>query len=291
VRHGHEAVLFDLRPPGPAGVAPGTASGIVTVRGDARDVTAVLGALRAHDADAVVHTAGLLGTKANRNPFLAFQANAVASAAVAEAARLAGIGRLVHMSSLAVYDWPAAAGAASVPEDFPTAARNPYAASKLAGEAAVRCCAGADAAVLRLAGVYGPGRFAGGATMGAALQRVVRAALAAMPVAVPAALAGHEYLHAADAATAVRLVLERGLRGVYNVGTGRTYDAPDVAASLRTAVPGVPVDSVPAAPTAPPHLAVDRIRRDIPEWRCRPLDIGLTHLAEMLTKDKTEEFP
>jgi len=99
---------------------------------------------------------------------------------------------------------------------------------------------------------------------------------------VPARLSGHEYLHAGDAARAIRLAAEGELAGVYNVGTGRLYHATDVADALRLAVPGVPVHAVPAAVDAPPPLAVERIRRDLPGWRCRDLAAGITDLVATL---------
>ncbi len=255
-RAGHEVTLLDARPdPAYARAIAGPAADVVT--GDVTDVAATTRALRRARADAVVHSAALLGDKARRAPHLAFRVNAWGTAAVAEAARAAGVRRLVHLSSLAVYDWEAVRSWTPVGEDFPTAPRNVYAASKLAGEAAARCYRAMgwlEVATLRLAGVYGPGQFRGGSRMGSLLQRTVAAALRGEPVTVPRSLAGHEYLHARDAARAVRLALEHGdaAGGVYNIGTGRVHGAGAVAAALRAALPTAQVDAPEAVAPQPP---------------------------------------
>lgn len=285
---GHSVAMLDVMPDDRYLRWLTGGSDVRVERGDARDPGVVAAALRRHRAQAVVHTAALLGRKAAANPYLAFQVNAGATAAVAEAARLAKVPRMVHVSSLAVYDWPNATEHPTVDESFPTAARTPYSASKLAGEVAVDCYAASgwlEVCVLRLAGVYGPGRHRGGAVFGGLLQQVIRRAQGGEPVTVPARLDGHEYLYVPDAARALRLVLEHDLTGVYNVGTGRTYSAAEVAEGLRRAVPGASVDVAVDRPAPPGHLDVARIRRALPEWSCTGLDAGLAALARALSQN------
>jgi UDP-glucose 4-epimerase len=283
---GHPVALVDLRPD-PRYLACVLSPVPPVFQLDVRDLSGLQDLLRQHRADAVVHTAGLLGVKANRNPYLAFHVNGGSCAAVAEAARRVGVPRLVQLSSLAVYDWPAVRETSTVDESFPTAPRTPYAASKLAGELAVRCYAASgwlDVTVLRLAGVYGPGLFGGGALLGGLLQQVVARAVGGRPVTVPVRLSGHEYLHAADAAAAVRLFLEQGCSGVYNVGTGRVHSADEVASAVRQAVPGASVRAAAGPPDLPPPLALRRVRRDLPDWHCRTLDAGVRELAGVLSE-------
>jgi UDP-glucose 4-epimerase len=279
---GHEPLLLDLRPDSRYVEAiAGQALPVLT--GDVLDGQFVREALLGHRAEAVVHTAGLIGRKCEQHPLLAFRVNGTAPVVLAEAARNAGIRRLVQISSLAVYDWPAV-GTRPVDEGFPTAPRTPYAASKLAGELAVRCYHSAgwlDVAVLRLAGTYGPGRFRGGSVFGPMIQRVTAAAVRGERVTVPSRLSGHEYLHAADVAHAVRRVLEAELTGTYNVGTGRLHQAGDLADAVCKAVPGARISAHAAlAPSAQVPVEVGSLRRALPGWTCRPLEVGI---AEMVT--------
>lgn len=290
VRHGHRVTLLDVLRPDPRYVAAvlGPAAGPTAISlgtGDVADPDVVLRALHEHRAEAVVHTAGLLGAKSNDHAYLAFRVNGGGAVAVAEAARTAGVRRLIHLSSLAVYDWSAVTDEAVVDEDFPTAPRTPYGASKLAGELAVRCYQSAgwlDATVLRLAGVYGPGQFRGGAQVGSLVQHIVARAADGAPVTVPTRLSGHEYLHAGDAATVIRLALESGRCGVYNIGTGRAFQAADVAGALRRAIPDAVVLAAADAGPSGPALCVRRAQRELPGWSCRDLDRGLADLVTTL---------
>lgn len=128
-------------------------------------------------ADAVIHVAGLIKA-ARRRDF--FQVNAAASAALAGSARrLAPRAHFVHVSTLA--------------------AREPclsdYAASKRAGEDAVREILGAQATVLRPAAVYGP---ADPETL--RLFRLARHRIVALPASAQARVA---LIHVRDLATLI----------------------------------------------------------------------------------------
>jgi UDP-glucose 4-epimerase len=86
-----------------------------------------------------------------------FTTNAWGTYNVLQAAVELAIPRVVFSSSREVYGEPQYS---PVDEDHPLAAKNPYGASKLAGEAYCRTfahCHDVDVAVLRLANVYGPG--------------------------------------------------------------------------------------------------------------------------------------
>lgn len=105
-----------------------------------------------------VHVAGLFDLAAP--PDVLHRANVDAARRVAEAARAAGVARLVHVSSVTVHGRPRTA---PIREDAPLRAERAYERSKLAGERAVRevCARGGPAlAIVRPSGVYGPhGRY------------------------------------------------------------------------------------------------------------------------------------
>lgn len=133
---------------------------ITTHVGDITDPSAVRAAV--DGAHAVVHLAALLHVV---DPTPALEAeytrvNDVATAGLMQAACAAGVGRVVHASTIAVYG-ATGAGAAPLDEDAPCRPATAYARSKLAAEAHV--LGATDAAgqpigvVLRLAAVYGAG--------------------------------------------------------------------------------------------------------------------------------------
>jgi len=85
-----------------------------------------------------------------------FTTNVIGTYNVLKAASAAGVRRLVFSSSREVYGDP---DRIPVREDAPLAAKNPYGASKLAGEAYCRvwyAATGLDCMILRFANVYGP---------------------------------------------------------------------------------------------------------------------------------------
>ncbi len=134
------------RRPLPAGVRP--------VPGDLGDRAALIAAF--DGADVVYHCAGLV---ADWGPYDAFHAaNVAGTGTVMSAARGAGVARVVHMSSVSVYGFP---GGSELDEDTPFVPRpsDPYVTSKAAAEAVARAAhgRGLEVAILRPAGVYGPG--------------------------------------------------------------------------------------------------------------------------------------
>jgi nucleoside-diphosphate-sugar epimerase len=73
------------------------------VRGDVCSLVDLLDALRSQGASAIVHLAYVLGAESNASPELATRVNIVGTANVLEAARLAGLERVLLASSIAVY--------------------------------------------------------------------------------------------------------------------------------------------------------------------------------------------
>src|ERR1700681_4836876 len=73
-------------------------------RHDVRDLPALIEVAKAHRVDTLVHTAGLIGPRVQQSLTLAFDVNLGGTRNVAETMRIAGVRRLVHISTLAVYD-------------------------------------------------------------------------------------------------------------------------------------------------------------------------------------------
>jgi nucleoside-diphosphate-sugar epimerase len=215
--------------------------------------------------DAIVHSAGLIGEKMAAAPHLAVEVNVAGTVAVLEAARYAGVRRVVVVGSLAVYDWGQLPPGIPVGEDAPRAPRSLYGGSKLAAEELALTYGRRgelDISVVRLAGVYGPGHYRGGSQVGALIDRTVSRAAEGKPVRVPVQLGCREYLHADDAARAIWLDLLTPLEGtrVCNVGTGEVHTRARFGAELRAALdlPAQALLPVPDEPADTPPLDIGR---------------------------------
>jgi nucleoside-diphosphate-sugar epimerase len=127
---------------------------VEVTRGDLRDPASLPAAVA--NVETVVHLAAAVGAY---DQVLLDAINVVGSAALAAAARAAGVQRFVHCSSGGVYgdgDTPQPHSESDVP-----APGAPYEHSKLRGESAVRAAFDGSSTswvILRPQGVYGPGR-------------------------------------------------------------------------------------------------------------------------------------
>ena len=74
------------------------------VQKDVRDLPALIEAIQSHKAQTVVHTAGLIGSRVAEALYTGFHINVVGTMNVAEAVRLTGAKRMVHISTFGVYD-------------------------------------------------------------------------------------------------------------------------------------------------------------------------------------------
>ncbi len=205
---------------------------------DVRDVPRVEAVLRAHCPDAVVHTAALVGPAAVRWPGLARSVNVDGTGTLVTACAGHDVGRVIVVSSLAVYGDKLTAGP---DERSATQPVSDYGKAKLAAEErAVQAVAGSavDLYVLRLAGVYGCPRPGIGGRMNGWLRRMLAAGLAGKPISVEAAERGCEYLHVDDAVRALMAALDahvppQDAPRVYNVGAGTVHRGARLAEEMR----------------------------------------------------------
>lgn len=138
LRDGHAVVVYDSLYKGHrAAVAPEAAF----VQGDLFDADRLRATLREHRVEAVVHMAAdsLVGESV-QNPAKYYRNNVVASLALADAMRDAGVPRLVFSSTAATYGEPAKQ---PIEESDPTAPTNPYGETKLTFERALAWYEGA----------------------------------------------------------------------------------------------------------------------------------------------------
>lgn len=153
---------------------------------------------------------------------------------VARAAREAGVGRLVHLSSVhAFHHEPGERLDEASPR--PRASDPAYDRSKAAGEVAVRneVAAGLDAVILNPTGILGPFDF-GPSRFGKALLDF---ASGRMPVAVRG---GFDWVDVRDVAQACIAAMERGRRGEGYLVGGRWASIAEIGALVAAATGGRP---------------------------------------------------
>ncbi len=227
--------------------------------------TALAAAFRG--ADAVVHLAGVVAALRERD---FFDVNVGGARAMAEAAKDAGVARVVHVSSLA------AAGTGSIfsprREDDPPAPLTAYGRSKLQGEAVVAELVGPQAIVLRPGVVYGPGDRA-------MLPLFRMAARAVLPLAGRAE-AAYTMIYVDDLLRAIDAALTCPLGGaeVVCVGHPHPVSARELLEGIRLAVGRrAPIVRVPLAATRLAAVAGDIAGR----IRGRPQVINRSRYLEL----------
>ena len=282
---GDEVTFFDVAPR-PDYVRHVTGRDLPVIRGDIRDLAALVDAFQQVRPECVIHLAASVGEANIHNVYTGFQINLVATINVAEAVRLAGVGKLVHASTQAVY-------AGEDPkellrEDSPIDCRERvYNASKIGCEHVLRTYAAKqkfELALLRFAGVYGYHSVAGGP--GVAVQQAVWDAMAGKPVLLKV-YETVDFIYVRDLANGIALAVHTSpLRHqVYNLGTGTLTTVEDVENALRNLFPAISMSRGNLTP-ARPRMDITRARAELgfnPEYK---LEAGLRDYVAELKKSR-----
>jgi len=191
-------------------------SGFEVVEVDILDTERLAAALRG--VDALVHLAALVDVReSEEEPLRYARVNVLGTVSALEAARRAGVGRVVYASSAAVYGEPLEL---PLREEHPLRPLSFYGSTKAMGEEACRYYSGRglSCTALRFFNVYGElGR-----------KNVVYIFLKRLLRGEPLIVYGdggqtRDFIYVGDVASAVAAALEAGGEGyaVYNVGSGR----------------------------------------------------------------------
>ena len=284
VERGDEVTVFDFAPR-PDYIRHVTGKDLRVIRGDIRDLAALMDAFQQVRPECVIHLAASVGEANIDNVYTGFQVNLVATINVAEAVRLAGVRRLIHASTQALYmgEDPKEL----LYEDSPLDSRGRvYTASKLACEHVLKTYVAKhkfELALLRFAGTYGFRSVAGGP--GVAVQEAVWAAMAGNPI-VLNAYESVDFIYAKDLANGIALVVHASPlpHQVYNLGSGTLTTVEDVEEALRKIFPGVQITRGKLTP-ARPRMDITRARSELgfnPEYK---LEAGLRdYFAELKRK-------
>jgi UDP-glucose 4-epimerase len=152
------------------------------IRGDLLSLPEVAAAVKDHDVEAIVHTAALLTEISDERPYSGIQTNVMGTVNVIAAAQLAGVKRVIMVSTLAIKRLLAEAHEGHKHTGSPY--QRVYPMSKLAGGlvagAYAQLC-GIDFATVRIGAMYGPTMQTEGATAGK-IQAAVRQAVHGEPI-------------------------------------------------------------------------------------------------------------
>jgi nucleoside-diphosphate-sugar epimerase len=284
IERGDEVTFFDFAPR-PEYIRHVTGTDLAVVRGDIRDLAALIDAFQQVRPECVIHLAASVGEANINNVYAGFQVNLVATINIAEAARLTGVRRLVHASTQALYvgeDPKELLG-----EDSPIDCRERvYNASKLGCEHVLRTYAAKhklELALLRFAGVYGYYSVAGGP--GVAVQQAVWDAMAGKPVTLNV-YESVDFIYAKDLANGIALAVHTAPlpHQIYNLGSGTLTTVEDIEAALGKIFPGVKMSRGKLTP-ARPRMDITRARTELgfnPEYK---LEAGLRDYVVQLEKN------
>ena len=283
VERGDDVSLFDIAPK-PDYIRQVTGRELKVIRGDIRDVPALLDAFHQIRPECVIHLAASVGEANIENVYTGFQVNLVATINVAEAARLAGVRRIVHASTQALYRGEDPHEL--LHEDSPLDSRGRvYNASKLGCEHVLRTYAARhqiELALLRFAGVYGYHSVAGGP--GVAVQEAIWTAMAGKSVELKV-YESVDFVYVKDLANGIALAAHATplKHQVYNLGSGTLTTVADVEAALGSIFPDVKITRGKLTP-ARPRMDITRARMELgynPEYR---LEAGLRDYVAELKK-------
>lgn len=242
------------------------------VNDDVRSLPALISAIDAHRPDVLLHTAGLIGKRVADPIHFGYDLNIGGVMAVAEAVRLTGIGRLVHLSTFGAYDWRRDSEVEAIDETFPLGSGAAYSNSKAAQELileAYRIQCGFELVILRPGNVFGMGHFWGGSGGGEKVHALVEAGVRGRPAVIPEEQTmAFEYVYANDMGRALDLAATRTdlpPDAVYNVSYGEAITFERLVEAVRASLPGLEIEIRPGTPpdSRMTPLAVGRARAEL----------------------------
>jgi UDP-glucose 4-epimerase len=272
---GHDVVVLDSLKRSTAKVAEGLErAGARVIQGDIRDYDALVAAARG--CNGVFHLAAQSNVMgAVEDPNYSITTNVLGTFNVLRASAEAGVERVVFTSSREVYG---EATTLPVREDHPLLAKNPYGASKVAGEAYCRTFENTHklpVRIVRFANVYGPG------DSGRVIPLWLAAAQQGRDIQVYGGEQVIDFLWVGTAVDALLYADAHELPGPVNIGSGRGTKIMDLAERvLRVTDANVRVVRTPAR-----EIEVAKFVADVTVMRSlglTPEDDPLEHLAELV---------
>jgi UDP-glucose 4-epimerase len=245
---GHHPIVLDNRPD--FSLLPDIATSVQLVQADVRDFDTILRTLRENRVERVCHLAGLYPRACDADPLVGFQTNALSTVQILEAARLAGVQRVVYTSSVAAIS-PISADylhpeRKAVTEDYPVFPRasGVYSATKVASELMglnYQRLFGLQFVALRFATTYGPGKLAPRhGNINIVWQRIVENAMRGAPTRLQQdGNVTYDMTYTRDVGNSVVLACfaENPVHSVFHVGSGRGYTLQEFGDRVKQVIP------------------------------------------------------
>jgi UDP-glucose 4-epimerase len=242
---------------------------VIIIEGDVTDVDTVKSAIEDHQIDRVAHFAFMLGSPAPGQMVAYVRVQSMGTAIVFEAARTAGVQRVLFCSSVAAYGQQEQT---PLTEDLPVNPNEPYGSSKVWGEALGRYYTdelGLEVVSLRFGSTYGLGRAwrgsynSGFLNLPAQTHYMARVedAVRGKPIELPRDDAVVDWTYAADSAQAAWLALttDRLPHHLYNVRSERRPIG-DFARALRQLLPDAHIQTDHSEQPGHNHPSMDNSR-------------------------------
>jgi len=278
VRGGYEVVVLDDLSNSDLKNIEGVIDRVIFVRGDVRDFKTVSKAVKG--VDAVIHLAALIDAVESLNkPLLYHEVNVYGTHVLLKCCVDSGVVRFVYASTAAVYGEPSVI---PTPEDSVLEPANPYGLSKLLAEELIKYYSrayGLKTTILRLFNVYGPRQWRSGYA-GVISRFIERVSRGEPPIIFGDGEQVRDFIYVEDVAKVFVESLERGVDGVYNLGTGRGVRIKDLAELVINAFGFKDLKPI----HAPPRPGdVVRSVADVSKLR-KVFNVKLTELGEGIRK-------
>jgi UDP-glucose 4-epimerase len=216
--------------------------GYTIVQADVRSLPDIVDVINRHKIETIIHTAGMIGGRAQREISTAFDINVGGTRNIAEAVRLTGVKRLVHISTMGVYD-ARREYTEPVKEDFHRGTGKAYGNYKVAKELILEAYANEfkfELLMIRLANVYGLGHFWAGSSGGIKMQALLEAGVDGTRARIPTnETMDNEYIYATDVGRALEIAATIAMpkERIFNVGNGVVTSFQEVLDAVQSVCP------------------------------------------------------
>jgi UDP-glucose 4-epimerase len=239
---------------------------------DVRSLPGLISTIQEHKVETILNTASVIGKRVGDPIHFGYALNVGGTQAVADAARLTGIKRIIHASTFGAYDWRKIKEG-PVPEDNLLGQGTAYSNSKVSQEMileAYAADAGYDLFMLRLGNVFGVGHFWGGSGGGQKVQDLVMAGITGEVARIPEEQTmDFVYLYAKDCGRAMDIcaTIDAPSENVFNVAYPFVTSFDELVGAVKAQLPNLRVEIVPGTPPLNRALPLDITRaREMLGW-------------------------